>query len=142
MIGDFEGFAAALRNGGAGDDVFIHFQIGLKIESVSGMPFLQASDGGEVFLAEDRGIPAIERLEIEGRITSFSLGGDFQDFCGNGEERFAMEKREKVPVKCGVNLQAVSAMLFDVGIDEAGYDAIASERFGQLLSQSGGEICR
>ncbi len=52
VIGHLEGFAAALRRGGAGDDLFVHLQVGLKIQLVAGIPFLLPGDRRNIFLAK------------------------------------------------------------------------------------------
>ncbi len=42
VIGHLERFTAALRRGGAGYDLFVHLQVGLKIQCVAGIPIFAA----------------------------------------------------------------------------------------------------
>jgi hypothetical protein len=64
MIGDFERLATALGCGSPGHDFFVS-EVGLKIQGIAGIPFLLASDGGDVLLTEYCRVFAIERLEFQ-----------------------------------------------------------------------------
>lgn len=142
MIGDFEGFAPALRSGRAGDNFLVHLQVRLKIERFAGVPLLPAGDGGDVLFAEEGGVSAAERF-VSCRGTGLAAFGDqFENFGGKGEERFAMEESEEIAIQGSVNLQAIAAVLFDVGVDEAGDEALAGEGLAELLGELWGEVGR
>lgn len=52
VVGGFVGFARTALDCGAGDQFFIHLQVGLKFKRFSHIPTLVAREGGEEFLAE------------------------------------------------------------------------------------------
>src|SRR5882762_3155039 len=133
MIGGFERFARAAVGAGAGDKVFVHFQIGLKIEGVANVPALVAGEGREEFLAEGGSFLAFHGLGF-----AFVLGGqaaddNFEGTGSYGEKSFALEKIQKIAVENSVDLQAVAAVFNDVGIDKTGDDAFAKEGFAEAL---------
>ena len=53
-----------------------------------------------------------------------------------------MQQGQQISVKSGMDLQAVAAVLFYVGIDKVGNDAFTGERFTHLLRQLRSGLCR
>jgi hypothetical protein len=133
MIGRFERLARAARTGGAGDEIFIHFEIGLKIEGVADVPALVASETGEEFLAERGSFLASHRFDFAVVVGVDAPSNNFEGSGGDGEQGFALEEIQEIAVENGVDLEAVTAVFDDVGIDEAGDRAFAEKGFAEAL---------
>jgi len=140
MICGFEGFARALYAGSAGDEIFVHFQIGLKIQGVADVPALVARQAGEKFLTESRGFLAGHGLGFLVVIDVNPPSDNFEGPGSDGEKGFALEKIQEIAVEDGVDLQAVAAVLDDVRIDEVGDDAFAEEGFAEALGKKSGQV--
>jgi hypothetical protein len=140
MIGGFEGLARAARTCSAGDEIFVHFQIRLKIEGVTDVPALVASEASEKFLAEGGSFLPSHRLGFAVVFGVEATGNNFEGAGGGGEQGFALEKILKIAVEHGVDLQAVAAMFDDVGIDEAGDGTFAEEGFAEALGKKSGQV--
>jgi hypothetical protein len=133
MIGGFEGLARAARTGGASDNVFVHFQIRLKIEGVADVPALVAGEAREKFLAKGGGLLPGHGFGFAVVFGGHSPGNDFEGAGYDGKKGFALEKIQEIAIEHGVNLQAVAAVFNDIGIYEVGDDALAEERFTEAL---------
>ncbi len=133
VIGGFEGLARAARAGGAGDEIFVHFKIRLKIEGITDVPALVPGEAGEKFLAERGSFLPGHGLGFAIIIGVQAPGDDFERAGSDGEQGFALEKILKIAVEDGVDLQAVAAVFDDVGIHEAGDGAFADEGFTEAL---------
>lgn len=131
MVGGFEGLAEAASGSVAGQKFFVELQIGLKIESVSGGPFLLFGKGSQEFAAEEGGIFAQHRFGFTAANRQGFGAGDFERAGGEGESGFPVEQREQVAIKSRMDLKGVAAVFDDVGIDEAGDDALAVESVGE-----------
>ena len=140
MIGRFEGFARAARNGSARDEIFVHFEIGLKIEGVTDIPAVMTRETREKFLPKGRGLLPGHGLGFAVVFGVQASGYDFQGAGGDGEQGFALEKIQKIAVKNGVDLQAVTAVFNHIGIDEARDGAFAEEGFAEALGQNSGQF--
>jgi len=133
MIGGFERFARAAVGAGAGDEVFVHFKIRLKIKGVADVPALVAGEACEEFLTECGCLLAGHGLGFAVVFTGQTADYDFEGAGNDGEQGFALEKIQKIAVEDGVDLQAVAAVFDDVGIDKTGNDALAKEGFAEAL---------
>jgi hypothetical protein len=140
VIRSFKGFARAASDICSGDEFFIHFQIGLKIEGVPDIPALVAREAGEEFLSKGGGIFAGQGPGSGGFVFGSAASDEFQRARDDGEKGFALEKIEEIAVEAGVDLQGVAAVFDDVGIDEAGDAAFAKDGFAELLGEGGGEV--
>jgi hypothetical protein len=140
MIGGFEGFARTARTGGAGDEIFVHFKIRLKVEGVADVPAVVAREAGEKFLAEGGSFLPGHRLGFAVVFGVNPPGDNFYRADSDGEQSFTLEKIQEIAIENGVNLQAVAAVLDDVGIDEAGDGALAEEGFAEALREKGGQV--
>ena len=140
MIGGLEGLAGAARGAGAGDKIFVHFQVRLKIEGVADVPALVAGEAGEEFLAKRGSFLAGHGLGFAIVVAVEAPGDNFEGAGSDGQQGFALEKIQKITVEDGVDLQAVAAVFDDVGIDEAGNDAFAEEGFAEALGEEGSRV--
>ena len=140
MVGGFEGLARTACTRGASDEIFVHFKIRLKIEGIADVPALVAGEAGEKFLAEGGGFLPGHGLGFAIVFGVQSAGDDFEGAGGDGEQGFALEKIQKIAVEDSMDLQAVAAVFDDVGIDEAGDDALADEGFAEALRKNGGQV--
>ena len=114
----------------------------MKIEGISNIPALVASEAGEEFLAEGGGVFAGHRFGSGGIVIGIASGDELQGAGDDGEQSFALEKVEEISIEAGVDLQGVAAVFDDVGIDEAGDAAFAEDGFAELLGEGGGEVPR
>ena len=137
-LGDFERFAATLGSGRAGDDFLVHPEIGLEVERFTGIPFLLANQGGNEFLSKECGFALFQWKQFSAVRSFGAVGSELQDFGGNGEQGFAMEQREEIAIKGGVNLEAVASVLFHVRVDELRHQAFALERLTEALGEGSG----
>jgi hypothetical protein len=140
VIGGFERFARSAGSSSAGDKVFVHFQIGLKVESVADVPAVVAREAGEEFLAEGGGFLASHGLGFSVVLGGEAAGDDFEGAGNDSQQGFALEKIEEIAIEDGVNLQAVAAVFNDVGIDEVGDDAFAEEGFAEALRKKSRQV--
>ena len=136
MVGGFVGLARE-AGGGAGDEFFVHLQIGLKLKRFTKIPAVMPREAGEIFFAESGALVASHGLGLCAIVGGNAASDEFESAGGNGEQSFALEKIEKIAVHAGVHLQRVAAVLDDVGIHEAGDGAFAEEGIAQELSESG-----
>jgi hypothetical protein len=140
VIGWFEGFARAAGGGSAGDEVFIHFQVGLKVEGVADIPALVAGEASKEFLAEGGGLLPGHGLGFPVVFGGQAPGDDIEGASNDGQQCLALEKIQEIAIEDGVNLQAVAPMLDHVGIDEVGDDALAEKGFAEALREKSREV--
>ncbi len=129
MIRDFEGFAFTLRGSRARKNILVHSQVGLKPKCVAGIPPLLTSERAEEFLAKDKCVFSFHGFKLRTFSYDASTTHEVENSRGTSEQRLALEQGEQVPVKRGVNLQAVTAVLDNVGIDKTRYQTLTEERF-------------
>lgn len=140
MVGGCEGFARAATGAGAGDEVFVHTQVGLKVERFTDIPVVMARKRGQVFLTEGGRFFAGHGFRFCAIVVRNTPGDEFEGAGGESEEGFALEKIEKVAVEGGVDLQGVAAVFDDVGVDEVGDRAFAEEGIAEALGEGGSEV--
>lgn len=140
MVGCFKWLAAAAFVGSFREDRLIHLEIGLKLERSAGIPLLLTGQSGEKFLAESRGVFAGQRIELAFIACSGGPAEKVEGASRSSEERLALNQGEKIAVETSVNLQAVAAVLDNVGIDEARNDAVANKAFAEALRKKSSPV--
>lgn len=94
VVGGFEGFATAATSRGMREDAFVELQVGLKLQGGSHVPVLLASERGEEFAAEGRGVFAGERLGFAIFLWNGNraLADEVERLRAHGDQRFALKE--------------------------------------------------
>jgi len=142
VAGGFEGLATAATCRGMCQDPFVELQVGLKFERGSHIPALLTSERGEKFAAKGGGIFAGHRF---GSAIFFRRGdGTFADqvesLRAHGDQSFALQQGQEIFIETRVDLQAVAAVVDNVGIDEAGNGALADQGVTEVFGEGSGAI--
>ena len=84
--------------------------------------------------------PAGSWVWLCGRLRVQATGDDFEGAGNDGKQGLALEKIQEIAIEDGVDLQAVTAVFDDVGIDEVGDDAFAEEGFAEALREKSRQV--
>jgi hypothetical protein len=140
VIRGFERLAGPARKVCAGDEFFVHLQVGLKFKRDSHIPMLVTIQASEKSLTKGSGFLAGHGPGFGGVDFGSTAGDEFQGAGGDGEQCFALEKIQEIAVEAGMDLEGVATVLDDVGINEAGNAAFAEDSLAELLGEGGGEV--
>ena len=112
----------------------------MKIEGVTDVPALVASEARKEFLAKCGGLLPGHGFGFAVVFGGEAAGDDFDGAGNDGEQCLALEKIQEISIEDSVNLQAVTAVFDDIGIYEVGDDALTKEGFAEALREKSRQV--